>query len=363
MEKEHAVSITMVSSRDMLSNRYRSTSRYSYALQPEKIAALIQSYEQSGFWHGSIQARPHPEKPGKYEIAFGHHRIEAAKQAGIKELGLVVAKRSDADMLRMMADENRAEFKHDAMVAVESIAAVIEAYGRGEIELEDVKRGSGNDKGIFPAGKMGRDYSLLTVARFLRWTKAGGTQATAMCREAFDAYRERAATEEALNTIPSDQRSQTAVGVVVTAARAARIDAQERGLTPSKVRSAEVAAAKEAAKHVTEAGGHKARVLAVSIGKAAAKKAAEPKLKTLPAIEVYALQLVAKCEKSTGRYEDILTECRRLVPYVNDLHRSLAVRMADALLAMLKRDAEGVRNVVNALRSVDSKALVALLKE
>lgn len=359
--KEKRVSITMVPLRDIVSNRYRSSERYSYALQPEKIAALVQSYEQSGFWDGSIQARPHPEKPGKYEIAFGHHRVEAAKQAGIKELGLVVAKRSDADMLRMMADENRAEFKHDAMVAVEAIAAVIEAYGRGEIELEKATEGHGSQVFSFPGGKL--RYTVLTVARFLRWTKAGGTQATAMCREAFDAYRERASTEEALATIPAEQRSQTAVGVVVTAARAARVEAQKSGLTPAKVRVAEVAAAKEAAKQVTEAGGHKARDLGVSIGKAAAKKVAEPKARALPPIEVYAAKLIARCERSTGRYDDVLTECRRLTPFVDDIDKGLALRVADALLSMLKRDAEGVRAVVNALRSGNGKALVALLEE
>jgi hypothetical protein len=38
-----------------------------------------------------------------------------------------VASRSDAEMLRMMADENRDEFKHDALVAVETVGQVIGA--------------------------------------------------------------------------------------------------------------------------------------------------------------------------------------------------------------------------------------------
>jgi hypothetical protein len=37
-----------------------------------------------------------------------------------------------------MADENRSEFKHDQRVAVDTIAAVVEAYRDGEIELEEV---------------------------------------------------------------------------------------------------------------------------------------------------------------------------------------------------------------------------------
>ncbi|MQA31797.1 MAG: hypothetical protein GEU82_18505 [Luteitalea sp.] len=35
-----------------------------------------------------------------------------------------------------MADENRGEFQHNAWVSVETIAAVIGAFERGEIELE-----------------------------------------------------------------------------------------------------------------------------------------------------------------------------------------------------------------------------------
>jgi hypothetical protein len=41
-------------------------------------------------------------------------------------------------MLRMMADENLEEWGHSATVEMETIEAVIGAYGRGEIELPAV---------------------------------------------------------------------------------------------------------------------------------------------------------------------------------------------------------------------------------
>lgn len=69
----------------------------------------------------------------------------------------------------------------------ETIGAVIEAYGAGEIELDAVHREtpkSGTHE-VVPGGKT---YTLLTVARFLGWTKAAGTQATNSCRVAFDAW-------------------------------------------------------------------------------------------------------------------------------------------------------------------------------
>lgn len=371
MKKEKPVSITMVSLADIVSNRYRNSARYRYVLQPEKIAALLQSYEQSGFWDGSIQARPCPDKAGKYEIAFGHHRVAAAKQSNkIRKLGLVVAPRSDADMLRMMCDENRAEFKHDALVGRESIAAVIEAYGRGEIELEPVTPAdtAGRRDGIYSAGNKSddRQYTCLTVARFLNWTKADGTQASEACRRAFEAYQEQSSTDEALSTIPPEKRSEVAVRTVIEASRAAKVAARDGGLPPAKILRAQKEAAKEAAKEVLESSGFKAQRQAATIGKEAAKRAAAPKAKALPPIEVYAARLIAKCEKSIGRYDDILTECRRLTPFIEDLNKKLANQLADALLKMLKRDAEGVKNVVSALRAGRSagrtKALLALLE-
>jgi hypothetical protein len=354
------VAIQRVAVGDLLPNPYRHSERYTYALSDEKIDALIQSYGQTGFWDGSIQARPDPKRQGKYQIAFGHHRVAAARKAEppLKELGIVVGPRSDAEMLRMMADENRAEFKHDALVAVETIAAVIEAYGRGEIELEAVHPETAKSQTYHSEGiPTGKPYTVLTVARFLGWTKAKGTQANSGCRAAFDAYRERAATEEALNTIPQGQRTEVAVGVVVDAAKAARAEAQKLGLTPAKVRGAEVSAAKVAAKQVVESGGFKARDLSAGIGKSEARKAAEPKQKALPQIEVYAAKLIVKCEQVTTPYESILTQCRSLIPFVDDMDVKLARRVADALVEMLRRDAEAVRGVAAALRSSDGKAL------
>lgn len=78
-------------------------------ISEEKVEALVRSYETIGFWDGSIQGRPHPEERGCVEIAFGHHRLEAARRKGLKQIGIVVSDRSNDDMMRMMADENRRE--------------------------------------------------------------------------------------------------------------------------------------------------------------------------------------------------------------------------------------------------------------
>jgi hypothetical protein len=68
-------------------------------------------------------------------------------------------------------------------------AGEVEAYGRGEIELEPVPETT-NRKVIYQAFPSGNAYTLGSIARFLRWTKPNDGQAITACREAFDAYHE-----------------------------------------------------------------------------------------------------------------------------------------------------------------------------
>jgi hypothetical protein len=74
--------------------------------------------------------------------------------------------------------ENDEEFKHDAIVQTESIAAVLDAYAKGEIELEAITPHAAGQVYLLPGGK---SYSLATVARFLGWVKPSDGQATRSC--------------------------------------------------------------------------------------------------------------------------------------------------------------------------------------
>ncbi|KKL56916.1 hypothetical protein LCGC14_2240610, partial [marine sediment metagenome] len=268
---------------------------------------LIASYGESGFWDGSIQARPHPTKADKFQLAFGHHRKEAAKRARLKDLGVVVSKRDNATMLRMMATENAEEFKHSPLVTQETIGAVIEAYGAGEIDLEAVARDAKGHHAqhgvysVFPDGKTasglgvwqaqgpedadgrfvgGSPYTCLTVARFLGWTKADGTQATHACRVAFDAWhaahRYGVDVGKYIGRIPTEAQSTKATEQILTSVRTATREAERAGLSPSAVSRA----AKEAARDVvaefrgdTSARDLEAAGRAKRIGSAAADKA------------------------------------------------------------------------------------------
>ncbi len=209
------MSILKVALKDILPNPYRNEKVF--VLNADKIDALLRSFTNSDFWDGSIQARPSKTHTDKYEIAFGHHRVEAARLHGYEAIGIVVSELTNEKMLHMMADENANEYQHDARVTIETLRAVIEAYGRGEIELEAPAEGHGQQKYSLPGGKL---YTLATVARWLNWVKPSDRQATNACRNAFDAYQTEATTKAALDKL--DDVSDVAVQAVNTVVRAAR---------------------------------------------------------------------------------------------------------------------------------------------
>jgi hypothetical protein len=274
-------------------------------------------------------------------------------------IGLVVANRSDADMLKMMAHENAEEFRSDALVGVETIAAVVEAYDRGEIDLESVSADTGKPfVYLLPGGKR---YSLATVARFLGWVKPSDRQATSACRRAFDAYQTRATTHEALDSIPAEQRSEVAVETVVIAAHSARNAAEKAGMSRAQTREVEKAAASAAAEEVREHSGFKARSSARMIGHAAVSKVKGKKKRSPPPVELYIAKLTRKCQ-TLEPYQGILEECRHLTPFINDLDKTQTRNLAAALESMLTRSATGVKHVAEALRSHEPKELRKLLE-
>jgi hypothetical protein len=73
-----------------------------------RVADLRKSVASTGFWENVI-VRPHPDRPGRYQLAFGHHRVAAvSKELGTDRLVKVICDENLTDMvmLKMMAREN-----------------------------------------------------------------------------------------------------------------------------------------------------------------------------------------------------------------------------------------------------------------
>ena len=126
------------------SNPHRHLAKYPYV--PEKIAALKRSIKDVGLWEGIIG-----RKVGRrYQIAFGHHRLEAARRSKLAKVDLIVRNLDDEEMLQFMGRENLEDYNADFLCMLETWEAARE-YEVERVGAQDVKN--------------------LDIARLLGWTR------------------------------------------------------------------------------------------------------------------------------------------------------------------------------------------------
>jgi len=108
--------------KDILSNPFRNVE--AYPADEKRVKTLMESIESSFFWE-NLMARPSPSAPGKYELAYGEHRIKALRNLGHKTIQLTVNENiDDTLMLKMMADENAEDYGSRPEVLHETVKAV-----------------------------------------------------------------------------------------------------------------------------------------------------------------------------------------------------------------------------------------------
>lgn len=91
-----------------------------HPIDEAQVAKLKESIGADGFWV-SVVARQVDEQ---YEIAFGHHRIEAARGLGMDTVPIEVRELSDWQMVRMLASENATQRGTTAAASLDAIAAI-----------------------------------------------------------------------------------------------------------------------------------------------------------------------------------------------------------------------------------------------
>lgn len=161
---------------DILPNPFRDFSVN--PINKEKVAELVASINETGFWD-NVVVRPSPKHKGKYELAYGHHRFEAAKESGLKEADFIVKNFSDALMIKVMKNDNM-EFGYNVLGYIESVQAVVKSVASGAIEFtiaEDtpktaIRYAPSYAPGGEPSNKLlPRPYTALDVAKFLGYTQ------------------------------------------------------------------------------------------------------------------------------------------------------------------------------------------------
>ena len=114
--------------KDILPNPYRDLIKN--PLKKDKLEELEASINDTGFWDNVVVRK---NADGKYECAYGHHRLAAAINAGITEADFIVKKLSNALMLKIMDNENRETYGTDLLSVMESVEAVVRALAAGQI--------------------------------------------------------------------------------------------------------------------------------------------------------------------------------------------------------------------------------------
>ncbi len=171
--------------KDVLPNPYRDLK--GNPLLKEKIAELLLSINATGFWDNCVVRK---NKAGKYELAYGHHRVQAAIEAGLIEADFIVKPLDDAMLIKVMDLENREAYASSPASVIESVKAVVEALAEGTIgpfevdpktNAQHIRYAPSYVAGKKPEAVAGaRAYTSTLVAEFLGRVYANGRADTAV---------------------------------------------------------------------------------------------------------------------------------------------------------------------------------------
>lgn len=163
---------------DLEPNPFRQIGKY--PIDKRKLESLKLSISETSFWD-NVLCRRHGKK---YEIAYGHHRLEALKELGIEEVDIPVKNLSNAQMIRIMAEENL-EWLTSPKVIYQTVITVKE-FLDGELakyKTWEESRSNKTIRGLFKSENewstpKGKGVGQTTILKFLggNW-KQGKIQA------------------------------------------------------------------------------------------------------------------------------------------------------------------------------------------
>jgi len=184
--------------KNLLPNPHRRIQEYE--IQADRVQMLMNSINETFFWDNLI-ARPAPNNSGKYEIAYGHHRLDALQKLKITEIDIHIKDLDDNTMLKIMADENAEEYSMSPSVLNETVLSV-KQFLETEIknkEWEVLPQLWQNLFGSEHGFKIiqGKGIGSRTIRRFLgpNWSLKRIDEALASLRENEDVFDRKAAEQ------------------------------------------------------------------------------------------------------------------------------------------------------------------------
>jgi len=141
--------------KDLYPNPYRDMDNY--PINRDKVETLKASIKQTGFWD-NIVAR---DMDGKIQIAYGHHRLTALREALAwdTEVDIPVKDLPDSVMIQIMANENMEEYRTGPAIIDETVR-VAKKYLEEHPEENSYQRGDSKTRSSIEA---------FNIATFLGW--------------------------------------------------------------------------------------------------------------------------------------------------------------------------------------------------
>ena len=214
-----------------------------YELHEAKLEVLEESIERTGFWP-NIMAR---KNGSGYELAYGHHRLEAAIRKNLKRVGVLVQDLDDDEMLRIFARENNELWGAHADQALETVETVVKRYADGLIENMPqpdpiVKRVryapsfvEGKIKESDPDSLM--PYTSQTIAEYLGWQRRSELLKIQASLRALEA-RERETVDKSHLAGLTTEQCNTVVTDATAARKRAEAEAKAAGKSDEQVEAA-----------------------------------------------------------------------------------------------------------------------------
>jgi len=169
VEKKGAAKIENVKVKDIVPNHFRDPKVY--PILEYKVAKLMKSINKGGLWENVIGRK---KKDGKVEIAYGHHRVEAAGRIYKPDdtVALIIKDLTDDDMFNMMVHENDEDYRcHPASID----ACVKASRDRLEAHPEETRKALSSVRSEVKRARVGAPaiaedtgYSETTVERSLQ---------------------------------------------------------------------------------------------------------------------------------------------------------------------------------------------------
>jgi len=289
-----------------------------------KVKALARSIEDVGMWEGVI-ARP---KGRRYEMAFGHHRLEAAKAVGLTSIPVIVRDLSDEEMLKFMGRENGEDYSTQFLVMLNTWEGAVQFLGPGP----------------------GQKLQAIEIARLLGWTRPKSRGGDTLSHVASACHAAHALISGGhLDRSDLEELSVDAAESIVTRAqsRMEQIDkmAQKTKRPPKEVKQAKTHVAKGAKTTATQvrSGIVASRDVRGQVDVNSFKSAATSKAKATPLFAVFGDALAQQIGKmlAADKAAEKLGQVAAAINSITMQQDAATVRKLQFELAELKNRTEG----------------------